>query len=155
MILILDEWIIHDLINDNGEEKQKESFQFLERMKDKCDKICLVKESKFMGKIGRFAKLAANSLELKNKFRFLKLVFLENSEKCEIIKLQNAKNGDVNVQELLVKINPDDHYLVIAYSKFKEEGYKCVIITTDNKLKEALHNRVSVSLRDSFIKEYK
>ncbi len=50
MVLILDEWIIHDLQYDNGEEKQKESFQFLKKIKEKCDKIAIVKNSKFVKK---------------------------------------------------------------------------------------------------------
>jgi rRNA-processing protein FCF1 len=43
MLLILDEWIIHDLQGDNGSEKQKESYKFLEKIKEKCDKICWIK----------------------------------------------------------------------------------------------------------------
>jgi hypothetical protein len=43
MLLILDEWIIHDLQGDNGEEKQKESSAFLYKIKERCDKICWIK----------------------------------------------------------------------------------------------------------------
>jgi hypothetical protein len=54
MVFILDEWLIHDLQNDNGKDKQKESFLFLEKIKERCDKISFIAGSKFNNKFWLF-----------------------------------------------------------------------------------------------------
>ena len=50
MILIIDEWLWHDLAGENGEEKQKEAFRFLECIFKICDKIAIMENSPFIKK---------------------------------------------------------------------------------------------------------
>jgi len=35
--IIPDEWLIYDLKGENGKEKQREAFKFLESVEEKCD----------------------------------------------------------------------------------------------------------------------
>ena len=50
MILIIDEWLWHDLAGENREEKQKEAFRFLECIFKICDKIAIMENSPFIKK---------------------------------------------------------------------------------------------------------
>jgi hypothetical protein len=155
LILILDEWIIHDLQGDNGKDRQEESLELLERIKRNCDKIAIVKNSKFVNKIWQFSKEASKSSSQakRNIFRILKNEFLFNLNKSEILELEHAKVKDL--MEVLEEVNKDDHYIVIAYHSLKQKGVECVIVTTDKPLSEILirHN-INCKLRDGFLKDY-
>ncbi len=153
MILILDEWIIHDLQNDNGMDKQKESFQFLQKIKEKCDEIALVEGSKFTEKLWDFSKKASQIIEFKAKFGFLKGSFIYNSKKTKIINLQDIESK--NYDDILKDVNRDDHYLVLCYEYLKQKGKETIIITTDKNLKRTLEQKgISIELRDEFLKKY-
>jgi len=156
MYLILDEWIIHDLQNDNGKDKQKESFKFLEKIKKKCDKIVVVKDSKFIKKIWNFSKIISEKnfdSELRYKFKFLKNCFIKNSQKVEILSNDNIKSNENN--EILEDFNIDDHYIVLTYLYLKQNNKQTIIITTDEQLKEKLEKKgLSIKFREDFIMEY-
>ena len=154
MFLILDEWIFHDLQNDNDKDKQKESFQFLEKIKEKCDKIVLIENSKFEKKLWNFSKKASKNIELKYKFKFLKYSILYNSKKIEFLNLKNMELK--NYSGILEGINSDDQYFVLSYIYLKQSGKESIIIiTTDKKLKGLLEKKsISVKCRNDFIKKY-
>lgn len=148
MILILDEWIIHDLQNDNGQERQIESFQFLQKIKKKCDKIVIVKNSKFIKKIYDFSKLASKSVELRKKIKVLWEEFLDNSQKTLILDLENTQFEEI--ESILQNIKPDDHYIVKAYFYLKSQGMEAIIITTDEPLiKELEKYEIKISHRNA------
>ncbi|MGB9638436.1 MAG: hypothetical protein ACPL1F_03960 [bacterium] len=75
MIFILDEWIIEDLRGINKEEKQKQSFLFLEKIYQKCDKIVVVENSKFFDKIWKLSEEACNDILKKKNNCFYKKLF--------------------------------------------------------------------------------
>jgi len=153
MLLILDEWIFHDLQNDNGEDKQRESVQFLEKVKEKCDKIVFINESKFSKKFYSFSKYASKATEFRTKFKFLKYEFYLNSQKTIHISLSEIKQNDYNLDSS--DINVDDRYLPLCYYKLKELNEELIIITTDEKLKELLsHKDISITMRDDFLNKY-
>jgi len=153
MFLILNEWIIHDLQNDNGKDKQKESFQFLEKIREKCDEIILIENSKFIKKLWSFFKKASQSIEFKLKVRFIKDSFIHDSEKTKIINLQNVESKFYT--HILKDVNPDDHYLVLCYEYLKQKDKETIIITTDKNLKRTLEQKgISIELRDEFLKKY-
>jgi hypothetical protein len=156
MFLILDEWLIHDLENESDTIRQNESFQFLMKIKEKCDKIILVEDSKFMNKLWDFSKKASTVI-LKRKFKFLKDIFLYNSQKTKSINLHSI---DIqNCSNFLEGVNTDDHYLVLSYIYFKnlkQKDEEVIIITTDKKLKETIEKKgISIEFRDDFIRKYK
>lgn len=36
---VVNEWLFHDLLGENGEHKQEQTYQFLERLRERCDRI--------------------------------------------------------------------------------------------------------------------
>ena len=160
MLLILDEWIIHDLQGDNGREKQKESFAFLEKIKEKCDKISWILGSKFIHKYYNFCKFCGEICcdpELRGKIIFINDYFIYNPQKIESITLDELNIEVEEYSHILKDINPDDHYIVKAYFYLKRKiNEEPIIITTDEKLVKKLRDLgVQVDFRDNFIPNYK
>lgn len=153
MHLILDEWLIHDLQNENGDDKQKESFRFLKKIEEKCDKVLLIDDSKFAKKLWKLSKEASKSVELKKKFTFLRGSFIYNSQKVEKVNQEDIKRESYN--DILEGVNPDDHYLAQGYEYLKQKGIESKIITTDKNLKARLEGKgMFIELRDDFIRSY-
>jgi hypothetical protein len=160
MLLILDEWIIHDLQGDNGSEKQKESFEFLEKIKEKCDKISWIKDSKFSHKYYKLCKFCGEIYydpELREKIIFINDYFIYNPQKVESITLDELNIEFEEYSHILKDINPDDHYIVKAYFYLKRKiNEEPIIITTDTKLAKKLRDLgVQVDFRDNFMLNYK
>jgi len=151
--LILDEWLIHDLQGENGFERQSESFQFLERVKERCDKVVFVRGSKFLEKVWGFSEVSARDSELRKKFKFLKTTFIFNNLKSEILDLEDIESE--SDEEILKDVNYDDRYIVLSYLYFRRRGEDVKIITTDRKLKNVLERGgVLVDYRDDFVRGY-
>ena len=158
MLLILDEWIIHDLQGDNGEEKQKESFAFLQKIKEKCDKIFWIRGSKFVKKYNNLCKFCGKiryDSELRKKIRFINGYFIHNPQKIEIINLDELNIEVEEHNHILQRIKDDDHYLIKAYFYLRQRNIEPIIITTDGELIKILrkHN-ILIEHRDDFIKKY-
>ncbi len=143
MILIIDEWLWHDITGENGEEKRKESFKFLECILKICDEIAIMKKSKFSKKLWKVAK--NKDLKTIKIVKFFISKILHNSRKCRIYEYEN--------KHYLGGIKEDDIYLYNLYILI-EEKEKC-IITTDNPLLNVLKNhKIKVCSREKFIKSY-
>jgi len=155
MVLILDEWLFHDLGNDNGKERQKETFYFLLKIKERDDKIVLIKNSKHWRKFWSFPERFFKNLEIKKKMKVLKNSFFLDSNKTLIIEeLDDSHYLGDNIN-IFKDMNPDDYYLLSAYIKVKDDGLNPIIITTDNKLKQTLEkHQLNIEFRDEFIKNY-
>jgi rRNA-processing protein FCF1 len=158
MLLILDEWIIHDLQGDNGKEKQKESFVFLQKIEEKCDKISWILDSKFIHKYNNFCKFCGTirfDPELRKKIKFINACFLRKLQKVEIIKLDELNIEVEEYNHILQRIKDNDHYLIKAYFYLRQKNIESIIITTDEPLIKTLreHN-IPIEHRDDFIREY-
>ena len=140
MILIIDEWLWHDLSGENGSQKQKETFEFFECIYKICDKIAVMRDTPFLTK---FFKLAKSS-----KMRgIIKIFDVYNSQKVLFLESQE---DDVDLPG--VKIKPDDIYLYNIYNCV--EGQKC-IITTDKPLIEEMKSKgIEIYHRDEFLYKY-
>lgn len=145
--LILDEWVIHDLRGDNGEERQKETFQFLEQVDTKCDHLVLLRRSPWMAKAHKLMKESEPKLRLIS--RFLHLTFIRNSLKNTTL---NANEIPALPQELQMLISPKDSYL-IALNKAVPES---IIVTTDVDLVQALSDlpNMTIRVRNEFVENY-
>jgi len=142
-IFIINEWLWHNLNNDNGEEKQKEAFFFLETLYERCDRIAVAKGSKFQQKEWIFSSNATDVMKRKiARLYFGKI--RSNSQKYEEVDIEREEGFD------LEEINPDDLYLVRIYYKSKAP-----IITRDNKLMNCLESKgIPCKLRDAFLQDY-
>lgn len=139
---ILDEWIWSDLRGDNGEERQKETFLFLEKLFQKCDKIAVARNSKFQQKEWNFYRIATDPLR-----RGIARFYINS------IRFNHSKYEEIEIEEesaLIENINPDDIYLVKTYNRTGGE-----IITTDSRLIEACKSQnISCKHRDELLHEY-
>ncbi len=145
---ILDEWIWHDLLGENGQENFYLATKFLYKLFSICDKIVVSKESKFIKKQALFSK-NLNKEEDPVKVQLIKFYFNSiylNSDKY--IEINIAQESEVEIPE----VNPDDHYLIKTYRASK---LNVSIITSDKKLLNILkkHN-FDCYLKDEFIKDY-
>jgi len=105
---ILNEWFLHDLNNDNSEEKLKETSMFLSEIIHQNNfKIFILDESPWINKA---RKMASNPKEPTHALmRILFGKILRDSEKCEIIS--NRELSKVP-EEILQHIPQEDVYLI-------------------------------------------
>lgn len=145
--LILNEWVIHDLSGENGQERQTETYQFLERVERKCDHLVLLRGSSWMTKAFQLMKESDERLVYYSKF--LQGSFLSNLSKCKIFDTNEIAAIPRNVQAV---VPSDDSYLIALYLTEP----KSIIVTTDVKLVEALSklSNITVRLRDEFLTDY-
>ena len=140
MLIIFDEWLIHDLRGDNGESKRKETLTFLEKMYDRCDKLVILEGSPFVQKFYKLL-MKDNRVHIRSISRYLRNYFLLNSDKC--VKLSVAQELP---EELKDRIPHEDRYLYQIRQTIKQG----IIVTTD----EELRSLPNTYLRDEFLKEY-
>jgi len=143
-VLIVDEWFWSDLNGENGEQKQKEAFYFLETLYKKCDRIAVAKGSKFQQKERKFSKDAHTDSIKRGIARLYFSKIRYDPKKYEEVDIEEQKDGD------LEGINRHDLYLVRTYYKTK-----ALIITKDDKLQEQLGSKgIPYQLRDAFLQGY-
>ena len=144
--LVIDEWLWADLAGENTKGKQREAFQFLEAIYNKCDRVVTVKGSRFdqkamelWGHTDVFRRRIARFFKAKFWYNLDKSVMLEENE------LQNLPG------QIATEIEHKDHYLVRAYLTSNASE----IVTTDNPLNEVLgRHGISCKRRDEFVPAY-
>jgi len=143
---IFDEWLWADLSGENGPNKQGESSRILLTVFKKCDRIVIVKGSKFVAKSQKFWKHTDKNR--RGIAIFFSYNFLYNLDKSVPIDPDQLKPIPNNLAGV---IKDDDHYLIQAYLTIPDS----TIITTDLTLKEILKkNDIPCKYRDDLIKSY-
>ncbi len=146
MILVLNEWIFHDLLGENGVDAQREAAAFLNALYSSSDKLVLPSELRWMQKAYQLMTLT-NPLLRRSSKQFQSL--LRDSERT----LDSRRLGEVDIPgELLVKLPDEDVYLVSAYLAAGADK----LITTDQPLSDSLDDTdlVSCQMRDNFLSNY-
>lgn len=144
--LVIDEWLWSDLAGENTADEQRETFEFLRAIYNKCDRVVSVRGSRFDQK---FFELFRHSDVIRLSFaKFFKTRFWYNSQKTLIL-------GEDELQKLpetiATEVQHKDHYLVRAYLTSKASE----IVTTDNPLKNALTKHgIACSHRQEFVPTY-
>lgn len=110
---IVDEWLWSDLNGENGENKQKETLDFLDTLYKKCDRIAVARGSKFQQKEWDFSKNAVVDVIRHGVARLYFAKIKVNPQKYEEIKIE--EQDEFNLEG----INRDDIYLVRTYNKTK------------------------------------
>jgi hypothetical protein len=140
LLIIPDEWLVHDLKGSNGEEAQGEAHGFLKKVYAKCDKLVILEGSPFVSKVYKLLfKDARPDIHLIS--RFFSCSFLQNSEKC--VTLADAKGLPANLHDV---VPCEDRYLF----EIRETLQEGVIVTTDG----ALMSLPGVRSRDDFLEKY-
>ncbi len=87
-VFIINEWLWSDLSGENGEDKQSEAINFLEKLYKKCDRIAVGKNSKFQEKEWNFSKKASQDIVLKKIANVYFGLIRYNSQKYEEIDIK-------------------------------------------------------------------
>lgn len=144
---VIDEWLWADLSGENSNDAKKEAFDFIQKVYDKCDRIVMIKGSKFTQKTWRFCRDAKDirSHEIAN---FYTAKFTFNASKSVFLDKASLKSVPEQVAN---ETNADDHYLIQALETVDVE----VLVTTDRPLLETLNRYgYKCALRDQFVKNY-
>jgi len=146
---VVNEWIFHDLSGENGWEAQDETFRFLQRVKERCDTIAVLRGSRWTEKAFELMTLSEQTARRLSKF--LHLEILQNSKKCQYIDPGQIKGLP---QDILANIPADDAYLFELYHSVGAD----VLVTTDEHLVQAASSLpdfdFTIRLRAAFVPEY-
>ena len=145
MIVVLNEWVFHDLLGENGEEAQRQTAAFLNAFRASNDKLVWPTGGLWAQKAYRLMR--RSDIRLRNTAKqFHSLI--RNPDRAVRVETQS---GGVP-RELADRVPPEDAYLVGAYVIADAD----VLVTTDRPLHEALVDSESVSclMRDEFLVEY-
>jgi len=143
---VLNEWILHDLRGDNGPKAQEESHRFLDKLKEKCDRIAVLIGSPWMGKA--YELMWHTNPPIRTLSKHLHGI-LRDSRKCELLDQSRIKTLP---EDLKGSVPPGDFYLVETYYSADAQ----VLVTTDQKLIQILSaaQNVNIRLRDEFLRKY-
>ena len=146
MILVINEWIFHDLLGENGLERFRSAAAFLVKLDGSNDRIVMPAEARWRGKA--FQLMTATSPAQREVSKVMHSL-LRDTERC--IRLEN----DDMPEESLTSYDwapEEDVYLLQAYSAASAD----LLITTDEELFEKARERgeIACRLRDEFLSSY-
>lgn len=145
-IFVINEWLWADLAEDNGPQRQRESFSVIEKLASSDHQIVIIEGSSFDQKAWKLCK--SNIPLVQRMAGFYVAGIRQNSDRCLILKPEAVAELP---DELALAIKLDDHYLVRAQ--------RCVggavLVTTDEPLREAVAMAGMLCLsREDFLKTY-
>lgn len=143
--IVIDEWLWSDLSGDNSDEAQKEAFEFIQAIYNKCDRIVTVKGSKFNQKAFDLCK--HTDVKRREIVKYYKAKIWFNSKKSLNLEQSALKPVPDHISKATKE---DDHYLIRAYLTADAS----VIVTTDNPLKTAVNNDIKCQFRNEFVPSY-
>ena len=145
-LLVINEWLFHDLQGDNGPRTQLESARFLEELKRRKDRLVVPTEGRWMEKA--MGQMSHNDPRRRTLSKLLQSVL--NSQ---VFSEWHVLQGLSEVSNDLIAITPpEDLYLVQVYLSAEAD----LLVTTDQPLHDALSRRpeVEISFRDEFLAAY-
>ena len=146
MLLLLNEWVFHDLLGENGCDALTETAEFLISFDRSNNRLVIPAEERWKQKAKRLM------LMRDPRGRLLSKVFhslMRNSNRA----IRVATEGMPPIEEALRAQTPaEDLYLVLAYISSDAD----LLVTTDEKLHFALarHDEVNCHLRGDFLASY-
>ena len=146
MILVLNEWVFHDLLLDNGDAAFQETAKFLIAFRDSEDILVIPAEERWKRKA--FQLMAMFDVRQRLVSRLLHGL-LRDSER--IIRIPPEANPPIP-QDLLDRLPCEDVYLVRAYVAAGAD----LLVTTDQGLFCAVdeHDDVNCRMREQLLAEY-
>lgn len=146
MILVLNEWIFHDLLGENSAVDQREATAFLDVFYSSSDNLVLPSEPRWLRKAFRLMTQTSPTLRHVSK-QFQSL--LQDSERT--IDSRVLSVGEIP-ETLLDKLPKEDVYLVSAYLTVGAD----LLVTTDRGLFDSLvgSELVSCQMREEFLSTY-
>lgn len=145
--IVVDEWLIHDLSGENGRKAQGQAYRFLSKLKDKCDRLVVLRGSVWVKKA--YALMKSLDPDVQRLSRFLHLSILRDLKKCQYLE-----KCEVHAlpEDVAAKVPRKDIYLVETCCSAATAAF----VTTDRTLFDCLQAacHINVRLRDEFLEEY-
>ena len=146
MILVLNEWLFHDLLVERGQEAFSETKRFLLVFRSSRDKIVFPAEERWTRKAFQLMRMTDPPRR-------------QASQLLHSLLRDTARSVRVNTDEMTSAsrdsydwVPSEDTYLVLAYDSAGAD----VLVTTDHELAQAIakHDGVNCRMRDDFLPEY-
>ena len=146
MILVINEWIFHDLFGENGEDRYRATARFVIELDRSRDTIVIPVEDRWKAKANQLWGMA-NPIE-RQIGRLLLNLFLD-SNRC--IRLESDEMSETPQSEYDWAPS-EDVYLIEAYVASNAD----VLVTTDETLfdKVAEHGQFNCLMRNDFLAGY-
>ena len=146
MILVLNEWVFHDLLFENGDPAFGETARFLVALQESEDVLVVPGEERWNRKAFQLMTMSDTRQRLISR---LLHSLLRDSNRT--ICIQPEESPPIP-QELLDRLPREDIYLVQAYVAAGAD----LLITTDQGLYCAIreHDDVNCRMREDFLAEY-
>ena len=146
MIVVLNEWVFHDLWGENGEGNQRGAAQFLRALVQSDDLLVVPSETRWVSKANRLMEF------MDARRRLISKVFRSLYDDSERTLRVGSEGSGVIPGQLLAILPEEDVYLVSAYLAANAD----VLVTTDVDLHDALVNTelVTCRMRDDFLEDY-
>ena len=146
MLLVINEWLFHDLLLENGEENFRSTAKFLNALQNSSDRVILPAEKRWNEKANQLMKMSdPRRRQISQRLHRL----LRDSDRA--VRVWDEHKPSIS-ETLSGRVPHEDVYLVSAYIS----GGADVLVTTDNKLFEILFecDQVNCQMRDAFLAEY-
>ncbi len=146
MIVVLNEWVFHDLMGENGRESQWETVSFLRLFFESSDVLVVPAEPRWTRKA--YQLMTLTDTELRNaSLQFHTLI--QDLNRARYARMEQQESV---AQELPSQLPEEDRYLVSAY--LTSDAH--LLVTTDAELHDALSDSdlVTCRMRDEFLSEY-
>ena len=146
MTLLLNEWIFHDLLGDNGPEWFRSTAAFVVKLDSSDDRIVMPTEERWRRKA--YQLMTATSPTQREVSKLLHSL-LRNTERC--IRLQPEDIPAVP-EGSYYWVPSEDVYLIESYVASGAD----LLVTTDETLFDAVreHGSVECQMRDDFLLGY-
>ncbi len=146
MILVINEWIFHDLLLENGADAFRETQEFVKGLFSSDDKIVMPTEVRWRGKA---YQLMTDTRTSQREISKLLHGILRDPDKCLILY---SCSSLVVPQESYDWAPLEDVYLLEAYDASNAD----LLVTTDETLfsRVAEHGQFACRMRDDFLAGY-
>jgi len=145
--IVVDEWLLHDLSGENGPKAQGQAYRFLSKLKNKCDRLVVLRGSVWVKKA--YALMKSLDPDVRRLSKFLHRGILQDLQKCRYFEANEIRSLPEDVAGTIPR---KDVYLVEAYCSSAADMF----LTTDETLYDVLRDmrNVNARLRDEFLAAY-
>lgn len=149
-LLVINEWLFHDLQGDNEQKAQDETLRFLQTLHQRQDRIAILYgDNPWIRKFHGLMK--HESPHIRNLSRFLRTSIIQDSSKCVYRHQSDIEAADIPA-DAIAAAPEEDIYLIELYYAAQAD----LLVTTDHGLHNAFAPRddVEIAFRDEFLEGY-
>lgn len=145
--LIINEWIFHDLLGENGLDAQSESVEFLAKLISGPDKIAVLEGSAWTNKANLL--MTSNDPAISRLSKLLRNSLLLDPNNCRLVNHTEISPLPAEFNQIDLK---EDLYLFETFFAVAAD----LIVTSDERLCDKVKGIESVKLvlRNEFLKDY-